>query len=292
VVRYPLLQVAQCPMSPRRRRWSVRRGRRPRREEIVKSSPVHGVDGADGVETPQRSLAETAYALIKRAIIRCDLEPGQQVTEEQLAERFGLGRAAVRPALKRLYQEQLVQTISRQRYVVPPITLKEAHDLVELRLLLEPAAARKAAGRVDPIRLKRLNELCCAQYQLGDRESAEAFLRANTEFHVTVARASGNEIMAEVIANLLDREERLNHLAHVLHDRNADAYHEHHELVEALVAGDGERAEQVMADQIRAARAFVIEALTSSPSIQSVNVTRSVTPNGRQPGGRAAAGVR
>src|SRR4051794_14938933 len=99
----------------------------------------------DGSENGRQSLAQTAYDTIKRAIIRCDLEPGQQVTEEQLAERFGLSRATVRPALKRLYQEQLVRTITRQRYVIPPITLKDAQDLFELRLLLEPAAARRAA---------------------------------------------------------------------------------------------------------------------------------------------------
>jgi DNA-binding GntR family transcriptional regulator len=232
----------------------------------------------DGERKP---LAQAAYDLIKRAIIRCDLEPGQQVTEEQLAERFGLSRATVRPALKRLYQERLVATITRQRYVVPPITLKDAQDLFELRLLLEPAAARRAAGRVDAEQIRRLDELCGAHYRLGDRESAEDFLRANTEFHVTVARASGNALMAEVIRNLLDREERFNHLSHMLNDRNDDAYHEHHELVEALIAGDGARAEQVMAAGINSARSFVIEALLSSPSIQSVNVTRPLAPIAR-----------
>lgn len=223
-----------------------------------------------------RSQAQVAYEQIKRAIIRCDLAPGQQITEEQLADRFGVGRAAVRPALKRLYQEQLVQTMTRQRYIIPSITLRDAYDLFELRLLLEPVAARRAAGRVDPEQLKRLDELCGAQYQLGDRESAEAFLRANTEFHITVARASGNAMLAEFIANVLDREERLNHLAHMLHDRNEVAFHEHRELVEALIAGDGERAERVMADGVRASRAFVVDALTSSPSIQLANVTAPV----------------
>ncbi len=248
----------------------------------------HAGDGRDGVARP---LAEAAYELIKRAIIRCDLEPGQQVTEEQLANHFGLGRATVRPALKRLYQEHLVQTISRHRYVVPPITLKDAHDLFDLRLLLEPVAARRAAGRVDPVLIQRLDELCRAQYRPGDLESAEAFLLANSEFHVTVARASGNQIMGDVIANLLDREERLNHLAHMLHDRNEDAYHEHHDLVEALVAGDGERSEQVMARQIRAARAFVIDALTASPAIQSVNVTRPGKTPRQGPRAKASGAV-
>lgn len=227
-------------------------------------------DGA----APQGSMAEAAYRRIKRAIIRCDLEPGRQVSEEQLAERFQLGRAAVRPALKRLYQEQLIQTISRNRYIVSSITLKAAHDVYDLRLLLEPEAAKRAARRIGPEQLRRLSELAEAQYNPGDRESAMEFLLANTEFHLTIARASGNDMLAEVITNVLDRAERINNLSHSLIDRNHDAYQEHHSLTNALAEGDGERAEREMAAQIRSARLFVIEALTSSPSIQSVNVGR------------------
>lgn len=245
------------------------------------ASPEGELPHGNGSGVRARPLNDQAYDLIKRAIIRCELEPGQQVTEEQLAERFGLGRATVRPALKRLYQEQLVQTITRQRYVVAPITLNDAYDLYDLRLVVEPAAARRAAGHVDPEQLHRLNELCRAQYQPGDRESAEAFLRANTEFHVTVARASDNAMLTELIATLLDRVERLNHLAHMLGDRNQAAYHEHHELIEALIAGDGARAEQVMIDQILDARRFVIDAMLKSDSLRLVNVRGRASAPGR-----------
>jgi DNA-binding GntR family transcriptional regulator len=226
------------------------------------------------LETPQEPYSELAYKRIKRAVIRCDLEPGQQISEEQLAERFQLGRAAVRPALKRLYQENLIQTITRNRYVVSSITLKDAHDNYDLRLLLEPVAASRAAKRITAAQLQRLKELCEAQYLPGDRESAEIFLAANTEFHVTIAEASGNSALAAVVAGVLDRTERLNHLSHILLDRNYDARTEHQALTDALAQGDSDAAERVMAEQIRAARAFVIEALTSSPSIQSVNVVR------------------
>jgi DNA-binding GntR family transcriptional regulator len=229
------------------------------------------------IEPSPESSSELAYRLIKRAVIRCDLEPGQQVSEEQLAERFQLGRAAVRPALKRLYQENLVQTITRNRYVVSSITLKDAHDNYDLRLLLEPVAASRAAKKITPAQLLRLRDLCEAHYEPGDRESAEVFLAANTEFHVTIAEASGNSALAMVIAGVLDRTERLNHLSHMLLDRNYDARTEHHALTDALEQGDSVTAERVMADQIRSARAFVIEALTSSPSIQSVNVGRPAT---------------
>jgi DNA-binding GntR family transcriptional regulator len=233
---------------------------------------------ANGGPAAPASMTETAYQQIKRAIIRCDLEPGQQVSEEQLAERFQLGRAAVRPALKRLYQEHLIQTITRNRYVVSAITLKDAHNVYDLRLLLEPEAAKRAAQRMTPDQLARLIELADAQYHPGDRESAERFLLANTEFHLTIAHASGNEMLAEIITNVLDRAERLNNLSHMLLDRNHDAHQEHHSLTDALAQGDSDRAEREMAAQIRSARLFVIEALTSSPSIQSVNVGRPAPP--------------
>jgi len=225
-----------------------------------------------------RSQAEIAFDQIKDAIIRCELKPGAPITEEELAERFNTGRASVRAALKRLYQQHLVHAVSLRRYVVAPITLREAQDVFEMRMLLEPVAARKAAGRVDPAHLRRLNELCQIHYQAGDRESAEIFLAANTEFHLTIARAARNDILAETIAAVHDRYQRLNHVSHMLRDRNVEARHEHSELVEALAAGDEEKSEQLMADQISAARLFVIDALVSSDSLQEVNIQATQRP--------------
>lgn len=222
--------------------------------------------------TRGHSLTEMAYLVIKRDIVRCELEPGRQVTEEQLAQRYEVGRAAVRAAIKRLYQEQLIQVAPRRGYLVAPITLKHVHDIFELRLLLEPAAANRAAGKVDGDLLKHLNDLCQARYRPGDHESAAAFLSANTEFHNAIAHASGNTLLSDTITSLLDKVERVHNLSHMLQDRNEEAFHEHHELVEALVDGDGDRAERVMIDQILSAKAFVVDAILSSHNVQSVNV--------------------
>lgn len=235
----------------------------------------HEATSDDGPEKTRdrSSQAETAYELIKRGIIHCELQPGSQVTEEQLADSYKVGRAAVRSALKRLYQERLVQLTNRRGYFIAPITLKHVNDIFQMRMLMEPAAARLAAGNVDGQLLHRLNELCKAQYKPGDPESAEAFLSANTEFHLAVAEATNNELLYQTLASLFDKVERVHHLGHILHDRNEEAYHEHHELVEALIAGDGERAETVMTGQVQAARQFVIDAMLSSSSVQMVNVT-------------------
>jgi DNA-binding GntR family transcriptional regulator len=222
-----------------------------------------------------RSQTSLAYSRIKRAIIRCELEPGSPVTEEELAERFNVGRATVRPALQRLRQERLIHAVSIRKHVIAPLTLTDAQDLFATRQLLEPPAAKLAAGRIDAERLRRLDELSEIRYQPGDDESAERFVAANTEIHATIARSSGNELLAELIVTLLDRYERLNHLSHMLRDRSTEASHEHHELVHALFERDGERAQRVMSAQISAARSFVIDAMISSRSVQAVNVFSS-----------------
>lgn len=132
--------------------------------------------------------------------------------------------------------------------------------------------ARRAAGHVDGNLLSHLNDLCRARYEVGDHASAAGFLAVNTEFHPTIAKASGNSLLVDAMATILDKTERVNHMCYLLNDRNEDAFHEHHELVQALISGDDILAENVMREQISADRRFVVESMLASPIIQSVNV--------------------
>jgi DNA-binding GntR family transcriptional regulator len=102
------------------------------------------------------SLADEAYARIRRRIVGCELAPGAQVTEGQLVETHGIGKTPVREALQRLAQEGLVQPIRRSGYRIVPITLRDVRDLFGLRLIVEPAAAELAVGRLDLARLREI----------------------------------------------------------------------------------------------------------------------------------------
>ena len=91
-------------------------------------------------------LSDEAYNVIKRAIVACELEPGSEVTEAQLCERFGAGKASVRAALVMLAGDGLVRPVARRGYVIAPVTLKDAHDVFDVRSILEPAGALAYAG--------------------------------------------------------------------------------------------------------------------------------------------------
>jgi DNA-binding GntR family transcriptional regulator len=215
-------------------------------------------------------LSDRAYERIRHDIISCALAPGTEISEAQLCAHFKLGKAPVRMALNRLAHDGLVRAIPRRGYRVTEVTLKDIHDVFELRLLLEPVAARMAAGKVDTQRLRSFDEVCRAGYQPRDTKSTSRFLEANKSFHVAIARATGNARLADAIELLLDEMTRLLHLGLGLRNRSQEMSREHRALVKALARGDGDTAERICREQIEAARNMVLSAILTSSSVMNL----------------------
>jgi DNA-binding GntR family transcriptional regulator len=219
-----------------------------------------------------QSQGEVAYAELKRRIIHCELEPGEHMTEAQLVGETGIGKTPIREALTRLIQEGLAHSIPGHGYEVTPITLGDVQDLFSFRLIVEPAAAQLAAGHVVATDLRRLDELCATHYFIGDTESEARYLHANYVFHTTIADSSGNHRLASAVRSVLDESERLFHLSAVLKNRSDEVIHEHKDLIDALIAGDGETARRMALTHITASQRLVLEALMTNSSLLSVHI--------------------
>ena len=215
-------------------------------------------------------LSDRAYERIRHDIIGCVLAPGTEISEAQLCAHYKLGKAPVRMALNRLAHDGLVRAIPRRGYRVTEVTLKDIHDVFELRLMLEPDCARMAAGKMDAQRLRALDEACRAGYQPGDAKSTSRFLDANKAFHVEIARAAGNERLADAVEQLLDEMTRLLHLGLGLRNRSQELLREHRALVKSLAHGDGETAARICREQIEAARNMVLSAILTSRSVMNL----------------------
>jgi DNA-binding GntR family transcriptional regulator len=217
-------------------------------------------------------LTDRAYERIKHDIIGCVIAPGTEISEAQLCTQYKLGKAPVHMALSRLAHDGLVRAIPRRGYMVTAVTLKDIQDVFELRLMLEPAAARMAAGHVDG-RLRMLDEVCRAGYQHGDIKSISRFLEANKAFHVAIAQAAGNTRLANAIEQLLDEMTRLLHLGLGLRNRSQEMQNEHRALLRALTRGDGAIAERICREQIESARSIVLSAILTSSSVMNLPIT-------------------
>lgn len=216
------------------------------------------------------SLTERAVSLLRREILTTRMRPGATLSEAVVAQQLGLGKAPVRAALARLAEEGMVQAVPRRGWTVSLVTIRDIHEVFGLRLLLEPEAARLAAGRVDAELLRRLDAICACGYQPDDEDSTHAFLDANKAFHVALAELSGNGRLARQIDRLLDESTRMLALGLRRRDRTGEMAHEHHALIEALALGHASEAAAIMKQQVAASQAMVLAALTAPDALTAV----------------------
>jgi len=209
------------------------------------------------------SLASQLYEAIKNEIITCALEPGQQIAQPKLAEKYQVGITPIREALQRLTQEGLIQPIARFGYVVTPISLSDVTAMYELRSVLEAAAARLAALRGPQEQLDRIAELADTKYAFTDRESYSSFLTHNREFHRSVAAASSNPKLADFLSKLFDEMTRVFHLRPEPVDDSEQMRAEHKALAGALCKRDPDEAERIVLEQIASSQKRVLATLIS-----------------------------
>src|SRR3954471_17973760 len=100
--------------------------------------------------------ADRAYLAIRGLIVSLGLRPGAVIDERELMQQLGLGRTPVREALRRLAQERLVEVFPRRGMFVTEVDARDLARLCEVRLALEPEAARLAAERATQADLAEL----------------------------------------------------------------------------------------------------------------------------------------
>lgn len=203
---------------------------------------------------------DDAYGVLKRAILVCEFPPGQELRELGLVETTGLSRGAVRGALGRLVTDGLVDLRPRKGYRVTSLDLADVREVFEMRRLLEPYAVELAAQRAPRAAVEALHDLAHATYDPTDRASYEQYVVDNREFHVRIAEAAGNGRLAQALRTLLEDMQRLFFLSVDARGGVAER-HEHHDLYDAILIGDSQRARSLCEAQIEQARRRVVDAL-------------------------------
>ncbi len=155
-----------------------------------------------------------------------------------------------------------MQSIPRLGYIVTPITFSDVHEMYELRTIVEVAAARLAALRAPQDALEKLIASSDFSYVYQDIESYKDFLGQNRDFHIGIARLSGNQRLVDLISNLLDELTRLFHLGLGIRDSAAEMHDAHTALAQAIRERDPDRAEQIVRNEIEMSKNRVLEALT------------------------------
>ncbi len=185
-------------------------------------------------------LRDSVYRALRSAILTCELQPGQELREQILAEKYRVSRSPIRDSLLRLEHEKLVTVLPRQGYRVNAISMRDVQELFGLRLIVAPACAAEAARAADDAvrTLDRLRDIA------GDQLSHAAFLAHNRKFHAAVAHLAGNSRLAAVENGLVEEFDRLVLVS--IQSNNAQwiphAVGEHKMIIDAIQQHDSDEA--------------------------------------------------
>jgi DNA-binding GntR family transcriptional regulator len=140
-------------------------------------------------------------------------------------------------------------------------------------LILEVAAAERAARDPSLVNMTLLKELAAVSYNLEDPQSQIQFLKTNRDFHVTLAKAAGNRRLEGLLDELLNEMERIFYLGLRVRDSSDEMRCEHQEVVAALEEGNVDRAREAVACQILTSRDRILEAILQG-NLQTIQVNR------------------
>ena len=216
-----------------------------------------------GVTAPA-ALPDRLYAVLKHRILTCAIPPGGRLVEKEICAEMGVSRTPLRESINRLALEGLVVLTPYRGYAVAPVTVRSFQELCEVRRMLEPHAARIAAVRATAEQVQALRDEASLQYTPGDRKTYEAYLRANSVFHRTLVRSTGNSLLEGMVTSALDRHQRPLYLGLDVGIDAAAAAAEHVGLVEAIAARDADLAQRLMAEHVSHAEDRIVPALRAA----------------------------
>lgn len=205
----------------------------------------------DGEREPATSLADLAYQRLKDRLIMLDIRPGEPINDVALAAELGVGRTPIREALKRLETDHLVVSYNRRGTFATVVDVTELGAISDIRQLLEPHAARRAAQNASPsLRAQmqaRANEICSLEVRDGDRTT---FITEDMSVHKLIYRATGNPHLEDILVRYDNLATRIWCLVIDKLPDLRDHIGEHAAVLEAVAEGDGERAAQLTLEHV------------------------------------------
>jgi len=201
--------------------------------------------------------AEWVDAQLRQAILHGDLAPGEKLRAEHLAQQFGVSATPLRETFMRLAGEGLVVLEPQRGARVAPLDLREAVEVYEMRLLLDPVALAGSIACAAHDSDRYTAEVTAARDALDRRHDAvSSFHDAHRAFHLALVSRCANRRLVRQVEHLLDHSQRF-HAVGFTAGRAHDAAVEHRALADAAVSGDVAEAVDILRAHLTATLATV-----------------------------------
>jgi DNA-binding GntR family transcriptional regulator len=232
----------------------------PQQVTKPEDTPSWAKGGLGRVAAP---LREQVLNLVRSAILNLDLKPGQRLVERELIEQLGVSRTTVREVIGQLTAEGLVTMIPQKGAVVSVLSVDEAKDIYEMRAVLEAIAVRRFVERSKAEHREQLKG-ALSEVEAAAGLTASDELAAKDRFYEVLLAGAGSSPLTQILSSLQGRVRVLRATSLSVPGRPQEAAAEIREVVEAIFAGDADRAAWACQRHVRNAARIGLEQLSHS----------------------------
>lgn len=215
----------------------------------------------DDASTRADTLADQAYRRLQHALMTGGLLPEQVLTVRGLADEYGVSLTPVREAIQRLVAEGALTIENARTIRVPRLDVETYREILKIRLELEPMAARTAAARMDNAEMDRLDRVAAAHLAAIHAGEAHETLSANTDFHMSIYRASQERVLVGIIESLLLRVGPTLNLLFPQYCGGLTGHEAHLRAIDALRRRDGDALAEAIREDLTEGAKFLIRLL-------------------------------
>jgi DNA-binding GntR family transcriptional regulator len=208
------------------------------------AKPARRLGGTPAVAATAGSTERIAQA-ITAAIVERRLMPGTKLAEQQIADIFKVSRTLVRQALMQLSRDHLITLHPARGAFVAQPSVDEARQVFAVRQMLEAAMLRQLCAQITDVQVAQLRAHLRLEAQAVARADVPGRTRLLAHFHVLLAQLLGNQVLAQLLADLLSRCSLIALMYQSAHSAEHSAA-EHVDIVDALARRDSRAALRLM----------------------------------------------
>jgi DNA-binding GntR family transcriptional regulator len=228
-----------------------------------------------------KSLTDMTRDYIENLIVTNAFTPGQQIKEDDIAERLGVSRPPIREAFKALEEQGLVVRKPRRGAFVPEMTEKDVREIYMLKASLYSLATSLAMDRFSDRDRKTLSAIVHRMAQIAGTDDCDIlkYQKIHQKFHVMIMEVAGNQRLFNFASNLHKQIRRFSYqtLHYREHLDTSCVYHE--QILQKIVDKDKENACRLMKDHVMDAMNFLLDLSWSSPNYQNNKEQKLKQPN-------------
>ncbi|GGH85946.1 DNA-binding GntR family transcriptional regulator [Pullulanibacillus pueri] len=194
---------------------------------------------------PYRTKQEYVYQVLRKAIMMCELHPGEKLVISEIASQLDTSAIPVREALKILHTEDLITYNAHVGAIVAPITKDSVVETFAIKEGLEGVATRIATEKITEKEIGKLQRKLANMDLILEQRDYGKWGQLNAEFHQSIVNLTLMPTLNIMHTKVLDKWDRIHRyfFSEILIDRHDESQSEHYEILEAIKDGKGEKAE-------------------------------------------------